>query len=300
MKLSLKPALFAIGAAAFVAILCISYGYFIEPNRLVVNKSELKIKGWNAAFDGFKIVAIADIHGGSNGASDENLRRVVKDTNAQKPDIVVLLGDYVSPQSDSAAGPERRLNMPMSTVADNLEGLTAKYGVFAVLGNHDGFYDDDTVSAELRRIGCTVLRNEIAVIEKDGQKIRILGLNDHMKLASWNSFDSDVRKVMADSGQAGDFIVLEHSPDIFQVLNYYKMLGPDFKLMIAGHTHGGQVWLPIIGAPIVPSSFGQKYNRGHIREDGADMFVTTGIGTSIMPFRFLMPPEIAVLTIRPE
>ena len=300
MKLSLKPALLAIGAAAFVAILCISYGYFIEPNRLVVNKSELKIKGWNAAFDGFKIVAIADIHGGSNGASDENLRRVVKDTNAQKPDIVVLLGDYVSPQSDSAAGLDRRLNMPMSTVADNLEGLTAKYGVFAVLGNHDGFYDDDTVSAELRRIGCTVLRNEIAVIEKDGQKIRILGLNDHMKLASWNSFDSDVRKVMADSGQAGDFIVLEHSPDIFQVLNYYKMLGPDFKLMIAGHTHGGQVWLPIIGAPIVPSSFGQKYNRGHIREDGADMFVTTGIGTSIMPFRFLMPPEIAVLTIRPE
>jgi predicted MPP superfamily phosphohydrolase len=102
---------------------------------------------------------------------------------------------------------------------------------------------------------------------------------------------------MNSGDRTGDLIVLEHGPDVFGLLNYYKMLGPDFKLMIAGHTHGGQVWLPILGSPIVPSSFGQKYSRGHIREDGADMFVTTGTGTSILPFRFMTPPEIAVLAI---
>jgi len=76
------------------------------------------------------------------------------------------------------------------------------------------------------------------------------------------------------------------------------LISRDLKLILAGHTHGGQVRLPIIGSPIVPSSYGQKYVAGHINDAGFDMFVTTGIGTSILPFRFMVPPEIAVVTIR--
>jgi predicted MPP superfamily phosphohydrolase len=68
--------------------------------------------------------------------------------------------------------------------------------------------------------------------------------------------------------------------------------------MLAGHTHGGQVWLPIVGAPLVPSSVGQRYTRGHVTEEGVDMFVTSGVGTSILPFRFMVPPEVAIVTIR--
>jgi predicted MPP superfamily phosphohydrolase len=75
-------------------------------------------------------------------------------------------------------------------------------------------------------------------------------------------------------------------------------ISPDLKLLLTAHTHGGQVWLPLIGTPIVPSSYGQKYSYGHIQENGVDMFVTSGVGTSILPFRFMVPPEIAVLTIR--
>ena len=67
--------------------------------------------------------------------------------------------------------------------------------------------------------------------------------------------------------------------------------------MFAGHTHGGQLWLPVFGYPAIPSSYGQKYAAGHVRDFGVDMFVTTGTGTSILPFRFLVPPEIAVITI---
>ncbi|HYJ92153.1 MAG TPA: hypothetical protein VEV84_12645, partial [Pyrinomonadaceae bacterium] len=78
------------------------------------------------------------------------------------------------------------------------------------------------------------------------------------------------------------------------------LISPDLKLMLAAHTHGGQVWLPLIGSPIVPSSYGQKYAYGHVQENGVDMFVTPGIGTSILPFRFMVPPEIAVLTIKSD
>jgi predicted MPP superfamily phosphohydrolase len=79
-----------------------------------------------------------------------------------------------------------------------------------------------------------------------------------------------------------------------------QQVSPQLKLILAGHTHGGQVWLPIFGRPVIPSSYGQKYAYGHIRENGLDMFVTSGIGNSILPFRFMVPPEIALLNITAE
>ena len=281
---------------AVIGLAGLFYVYFVEPFRLVASQKDIRVRDWNPAFNGLKIVLISDIHGGSNGATEEKLRAVVVKANEQNADLIMLLGDYVS-ETDGAGS---TLKMPMSVIADNLKGLKAKYGVFAVLGNHDGYYGDEIVSAELRRAGYKVLDGELAIIEKNGQKLRILGLKDHQKIKSWEDFSIEAKKILAENEASGDVIVLEHSPDVLPVITGDLLISKDLKLMFSGHTHGGQVWLPIIGTPVIPSSYGQKYAYGHIRDNGLDLFVTSGIGTSILPFRFFVPPEIAVLTIYAE
>lgn len=293
-----KPKLFtAFILFTILGVACLSYAFFIEPDRLVVNNYKIKIKNWNKEFDGLKIIAISDLHGGSEFINEAKIRKVVELANEQNADLIVLLGDYVSQKG----GATKPLKMPIETIAENLQGLKAKFGVFAVLGNHDGWYSDAFVGSALKRIGYQVLENEVVTIEKNGQKLRILGLKDHLTITKWETFQQDAKTSLAKIEDKGDLIVLEHSPDVFPVINNDKFqLSKDFKLMLAGHTHGGQVWFPILGTPVVPSSYGQKYSYGEIIERGVHLFVTTGIGTSIGPIRFMIPPEIAVLTVVSE
>lgn len=261
----------------------------------MATRADVEIPGGNA-LDGLKIAMIGDIHGGSNAVDAEMLRRVTALANAEQPDLIVLLGDYVSETRAVGADGRRILRMPMSEIADGLAGLRAPLGVFAALGNHDGVYGSDAVAAELRRVGIRVLVNETVQLDNDGKPFRILGFADHLSLPqNWKRV-SDLGRGLAQQGN-GPIIVLEHSPDILPMLTGELAMSSDLKLILAAHTHGGQVWMPLVGTPIVPSSYGQKYSYGHIREAGIDMYITSGVGTSILPIRFMMPPEVAVIKL---
>jgi hypothetical protein len=288
-----------IAVVAVGLLVLLAYAYFVEPRKLVVNAQDLPVQKLDPSFDGLKIVAIGDIHGGSNYVTEDRIRQVVALANEQQPDLIVLLGDYVTQGYSFTPVTERKLKIPIEPIAEALGGLHARLGVYAVLGNHDGWFSDNAVARELKRVGITVLQNEVTTVEVNGKPLRLLGLKDHLKLGPrWNEISADTKQLLGD-GQ-GQIILLEHSPDILPRVTGDLSISSDLRLILAAHTHGGQVWLPLIGAPIVPSSYGQKYLAGHIRENGIDMFVTTGIGTSVLPFRFLVPPEIAVLTLRAE
>ncbi len=288
--LYIAPLVAAVGASL------LGYAYFIEPNRLVVRPSEIAIKGLDPALEGLKIVLISDIHGGSNNVTFEKLIEVTARANEQDPDLVLLLGDFVS-ELPGQRSPKSPLRMPTERIADGLAGLKGKLGVFAVLGNHDGL-SGSRVAVELRRVGIRVLEDEVAVVTNNGKELRILGFKDHLEAGyRWRRLVHDTQQLLQGTGD-GDIIALQHSPDIMPVMTGDNLISPKLRLVLAGHTHGGQVWLPIFGRPIIPSSYGQKYAYGHIRENGVDLFVTGGIGTSILPFRFLVPPEISVLTLR--
>src|SRR5262249_30720845 len=146
--------------AVLIFAVLLGYAYFIEPRRLVLNRVELKIDNWNPAWDGLRIVAIGDIHGGSQAVASEKLRQIVALANKQKPDLTVLLGDYVAEEpSDNTP------LMPMEEVSDGLSDLHAKYGIFTILKNHDNWFNDNAVTDQLTQIGYRILDGQCTSIE---------------------------------------------------------------------------------------------------------------------------------------
>ena len=170
------------------------------------------------------------------------------------------------------------------TIAAHLKDLRAPLGVYAVLGNHDWWLDGERVRRALESTGVRVLENDAARIEKDGRAFWLAGLAD-----LWTR-KPDIEATLAKVTDDAPVIALTHNPDLF------PRIPPRVILTLAGHTHGGQVNLPVVGRPVVPSQFGQLYAQGHVQEQGRHLFVTSGVGTSIIPVRFRVPPEIIVLT----
>lgn len=276
-----KIILYIFGATILLAVVLLLWGFVIEPNRIVINEVTIALPNLPVEMDKLKIVAISDVHGGSSFMSESKIQKVVEIANAQQPDLIVLLGDFVSQQRSN----RDLLKMDSETIAKNLKGLKAKYGVYAVLGNHDWWFNGNKVRQDLEANGIRVLENDVALITVKGQIFWLWGIPDF-----WTRF-MDFAPAMKKMDKPAPIIAITHNPDVFPAL-------PDrVSLLIAGHTHGGQVNIPFIGSPIVPSRYGQRYAKGHIVENDKHLFVTTGVGTSGLPVRFRVPPEIVVLTL---
>jgi predicted MPP superfamily phosphohydrolase len=268
-----------VAALVGVPLLLALWAFVLEPASLAVNRYEIPLPGWPAEQDGLLIALVSDLHVGSPFNGVDKLRDVVARINGARPDLVLLAGDYV------ISGVRGGAFVPPETTAFVLAKLDAPLGVFAVLGNHDHWYDAARVRSAFESVGIRVLENETAPVRGEGFDFWLVGLGD-----LWEA-RPDVARILDRLPDGVASIAITHNPDVFPEI-------PErVALTLAGHTHGGQVAIPFWGTPIVPSRFGARYARGHVVENGRHLFVTSGLGTSLLPVRFRVPPEIALVEI---
>lgn len=291
MKKWLKRIGIVISVLILLAAAFLSYAYFIEPRQFVIVEETLAVPHWSKELNGFRVVVITDLHTGSNYAPPERIRYVVEQANAQNADLIVLTGDYVSESKwdrearNKPEGTDRtELKVPVETIAESLKGFKAKYGVYAIIGNHDWYHNEQKIHRLFEEIaGINVLQNEVAEIDVNGEKLRLWGLEDLYRN----------RRVPAEPFEAieekRNIIVLTHNPD--SLLQAPK----GFSIMFAGHSHGGQLNWPIIGPFAIFND--KRFMDGHAVVDGKHVYVSSGVGTSVLPFRFRVPPEINVVTL---
>ncbi|MDB5987078.1 MAG: metallophosphoesterase [Nevskia sp.] len=261
------------------------WAFWLEPASLRVNTYELPLRDAAAPLAGLRIAALSDLHAGAPFIDAAKLRRVAALTNAARPDLIVIAGDIFAQKVPGG------VTIAPQVVADALAGLSAPLGVYAVLGNHDEGDLADLYRSELRRVGITPLDNDVR---------RIAVGDRHFWLAGFADLETGGPLIAATLAKVSDdapVIALTHNPELFPAVP------ARINLLIAGHTHGGQVRLSIFSRALLRNIRDRKddmpYLRGHYREQ-TDLFVTTGIGTSDFPVRFRVPPEISLLLLRQD
>jgi predicted MPP superfamily phosphohydrolase len=264
-------------AAAGLAAAGIAWrGLWHEPRSERIRERELGLPAWPAALDGLRVALVSDLHAGAPHMGEERIERVVAAVRDERPDLILLLGDYVDydVHFGSAVAPE--------AVAERLAPLRAPRGVIAVLGNHDWRHDGPRVRDALRGGGIPVLQNEAM---RAGEGLWVAGVEDTRHRVP------DVGDALRDVPDGAPVILLSHDPDLF------PQVPARVALTVSGHLHGGQVGVPVVRRPFLPSRFGERYARGHKIEGGRHLFVTAGLGTTGWPVRLLAPPEIVVLRL---
>ncbi len=263
-----------------LAIFLSAWAFWVEPASLQRKLYVTSPQNWPKACDGLSVAVLADLHAGAPHIGLEQIARVVEMTNSAQPDLILLAGDYVI---HGVLGGEF---MEPERAAAFLSKLRAPLGVYAVLGNHDWWLDTARVGRAITDNGMTLLEDTSAPLQFDECAFTLVGISDF-----WEG-PHDVDKAFAGVEPGSPIIAFTHNPDVFPELPI------PVSLAIAGHTHGGQVNLPGVGRLIVPSAHGERFAAGIIMEAGQDYFVSTGIGTSILPVRFRVPPEIAFVELR--
>lgn len=234
------------------------------------------------AFHGLKIAYVSDIHWGTF-FSDERLQKLIEQVNALEADLIVLGGDYAE---DADGALKFWQQKPV---------FKAKVATLAVLGNHDRTLPEShlpRIQRAMRQSGVIPLVNDVWTLEKEGKILSFAGIDDY-----YNGHP-DLQKVARLCRKADFSVFLPHSPDVLPQA-FALSDPPFFQLALCGHTHGGQVAL-LGWAPISSSHLGSRYLSGWYREKGADILVSNGVGTSVMPVRFGAAPQIHLITLQCE
>jgi hypothetical protein len=257
---------------AFLSLLFL-WAVVIEPSRLVVREEALDAETWTGP--PLRVALISDLHIGSPWIDLNYVQDLVTRTNAATPDLVLLLGDY---DINHIRGGEKRAP---ETWAPILGQLAAPLGVYAVLGNHDWWNDTRRIRSAIEGAGIPVLENTSRVLQWHGRPFSLVGIGD-----SYSGHDR-VKTAFAGVPTNGDTLAMTHDPAV--VLER----GARADVLVAGHTHGGQVRLPWVTDALLKL----PYLRGAYHVGTTDLFVTSGVGTSVYPMRFRVPPEVVLLTI---
>jgi hypothetical protein len=274
-----------------VAAALAAWTFWWEPSSLTVRRVELSVPRWPAGLRGLKVALLTDLHVGSPYMTTGKLRRVVERTNGERPDLVLLLGDFViggkRDEGGKGGGVVGGTFVEPEPIAAELKNLRAPLGVFAVLGNHDWWYDGERVTRALEGAGLVVLENRAVRVGAEGRGLWLAGVAD-----LWTR-RPDIEGTLKQADTDEPVLLFTHNPDLFPEV-------PErVSLTLGGHTHGGQVNLPIVGRAVVPSRYGRRYAFGHVVEGGRHLYVGGGVGTSIIPARFRVPPEVLILTLGP-
>ena len=255
-------------------LLMASYPLFIERQLVQINHYRVPIAKLPAAFNGFRIAQLTDLHLGLL-VSDAFVEQIVARTNALHPELIACTGDYVHARNTTAE---------IDRVWPILSRLQARYGVMSVLGNHDHWADLERSLYWMERTG-QGLRHSHRVIEKAGQRLVFGGAGD-----LWEDV-LGIDRAFA-GGDPGDCrILLSHNPDSVD-----SRFETDIALTLSGHTHGGQLVLPFCGPPILPV-LNKRYSSGLISTPRSQVFISRGLGWAVLPVRFNCYPEIAVLEL---
>jgi uncharacterized protein len=264
-----------------------AYAGAVEPSDLLVTPYALTPPNWPAG-QKLTITVIADLHAGGPHITLPQIARIVDNANALQSDLIVLLGDFKAWYKY----PIKPIDDPLW--AAELARLQAPLGVWAILGNHDWWHDLRGVRGALAGARIPVLENEAVQLGGTGRKFWLAGLGDQE--AHWvgpgrfrgvDDLAGTLKQVRSDD----PVVLLAHEPDIF------TQVPQRVSLTLAGHTHGGQIRVPLIWPHFVPSKYGARFAYGHIVENGRHMIVSGGIGTSVIPARLGVPPEILHVTL---
>ncbi|MFU8829634.1 MAG: metallophosphoesterase [Phycisphaerales bacterium] len=288
----------AASAAGLVLVSAPVYAAAIEPNMIAVRKYRVPIRGLPPALDGLRIVQLSDTHLGPR-VHESHVQRAVEIALAQKPDIVALTGDYVH----NGPGSIERAAELFAPLVD----APGVMGVVGVLGNHDWYADGRLMSDALRAVGVRMIDNDrvfldavprsltSAVPADPDQALCLVGLGD--LLTDTVEPDRAFAGIPAETAR----VLLTHVPDTLELPSVRAPDGPRIDLALCGHTHGGQIRMPLIGAPGVPSEYGQRYAGGLIDASvtgtRCPVVVSRGIGVSIVPVRIGVPPEVVVVEL---